>query len=123
MLTSITIRVCRLERAVRVAQRLLHGKRFDLRGASGAVLDADDMGRQLAAAGRQRWVNAACLPQAFLLWVLLGIDGHPAELVVGVTGSLTCFGAHAWVELEGRPVSQPAASIQPFAELSRWPVR
>jgi hypothetical protein len=58
-----------------------------------------------------------CLPKAMALFTLLRRRGVAAELCIGVRKYP--FGAHAWVEHQGRPLDQAAVEIAEFTVLSR----
>ncbi len=59
-------------------------------------------------AGR-RVVGALCLGRSLLLWFLLRRRGMDAELVVGAKSPIDdSWMAHAWVELDSRPVNDAA---------------
>jgi hypothetical protein len=48
-----------------------------------------------------------CLTQSLVLIGLLARRGVPVTLVLGVEGTGSRFGAHAWVEHDGRPLLPP----------------
>ena len=55
--------------------------------------------------GRRMFPNTPCLTQAVVIHGLLLRNGHPSQLRVGVRKDREGrFGAHAWVESEGRIV-------------------
>jgi hypothetical protein len=62
-----------------------------------------------------------CLPKAMALFTLLRRRGVAADLCIGVRKYP--FGAHAWVEYQGRPLDQPAAEVAEFHVLSRAAAR
>lgn len=67
-----------------------------------------------------RWVpgDAACLVRAGALRELLdrgGLDG--AEVRIGVRRGPNGFEAHAWVEVNGTPIAEPAALRGAFSPL------
>lgn len=70
-------------------------------------LPAADIGRvrwAVETAARHLPLSLTCLPQAFAAsWMLQDLGGKPA-LHYGVAKSADGFEAHAWVELDGRPV-------------------
>jgi len=59
--------------------------------------------------------RAVCLEQSLALYVLLRRRGVPAELRLGV--QVYPFYAHAWVELDGKPVNEDPERIQKFRAL------
>lgn len=60
--------------------------------------------------------RAVCLEQSLALYVLLRRRGVPAELRVGV--QVYPFYAHAWVELDGRPVNEDPETVARFRPLT-----
>jgi aryl-alcohol dehydrogenase-like predicted oxidoreductase len=50
----------------------------------------------------------ACLPQALALRWLLAREGMPAMVVIGVRKDAGALEAHAWVELDGLALGEPA---------------
>jgi len=65
---------------------------------------AEHVGALARMAGRHLPLNASCLRQSLLLWWLLRRKGLAAVLRIGVNREQG-FRAHAWVELDGRPVN------------------
>ena len=51
-------------------------------------------------------LDARCLTQSVVLCALLAHRDVRADVVLGVTPDVA-FGAHAWVELDGRPLTPP----------------
>ena len=66
----------------------------------------EETARRVAIAGAFYPRRALCLEQSLTLFVLLRRRGVPAELRLGVQPRP--FYAHAWVEVEGRPVNESA---------------
>lgn len=65
-----------------------------------------------------------CLVRSIALQRLLVRDGMPsARVVVGVRRTAGTFEAHAWVELDGRPLGEDALSGRGFSRLSRVSLR
>ena len=74
-----------------------------------------------------RWVSAAasyhflriqCLERSLVLQRLLAGAGVPSELKIGIEKVEGRLHAHAWVEVDGRPISEPEAieaRFRPFA--------
>jgi hypothetical protein len=61
--------------------------------------------------------DTRCLMQSLTLSALLARRGTPSRLVIGVSPGEE-FGAHAWVELEGRPLLPPGGdTFQRLVEL------
>jgi len=93
----------------------------EVRGSSSPVPEVDDdpyaMGLRLSAAVRRvlealPW-DPRCLTTSLVLSAMLARRGIPSTLVIGVRPDP--FGAHAWVEYDGRPLLPPAG--EPFARL------
>lgn len=63
----------------------------------------------------RRLPDDRCLIRSLVVLRLLGERGIPASLVIGVRAE-SGFGAHAWVEHEGRPVL-PSAGFSRLLEL------
>jgi hypothetical protein len=59
--------------------------------------------------------RAVCLEQSLALYLLLRRRGVPAELRIGV--QVYPFYAHAWVELDGRPVNEDVETVEKFRAL------
>jgi hypothetical protein len=75
----------------------------------------------IAAASRHHLKTMTCLPRALGLRWLLGRAGCAADLRIGVAREEDRLLAHAWVELEGRPVGEwegRPSSFQPLLEAS-----
>jgi Transglutaminase-like superfamily len=61
--------------------------------------------------------DTRCLMQSVTLSALLARRGTPSRLIIGVRPGEE-FGAHAWVELEGRPLLPPGGdTFQRLVEL------
>jgi hypothetical protein len=100
----VSLRVLGLRRTVRLARRA--GER-SARARSGS---ADDLARSVATAAAFFPGRAVCLEQSIALYVLLRRRGHPAGLRIGVQPYP--FQAHAWVEVDGRPVAENEETIR-----------
>jgi hypothetical protein len=61
------------------------------------------LGSVVARVCRPLPIDSRCLMQSLILTSLLSRRGIGSSLVIGVRGGET-FGAHAWVELAGRPL-------------------
>src|SRR5690348_11471791 len=59
------------------------------------------------AADRHGLVHPSCLVKSLTLWWLLGRQGIPSELRVGVRKEGGNLEAHAWVEREGIALNEP----------------
>jgi hypothetical protein len=77
---------------------------------------------QLASAVAWIWrAGSGCLPRSLLgFWLLLAAGREPV-LVVGVRRTAAApLRAHAWLELEGRPVEEPPETLSAFTVLARY---
>ena len=70
--------------------------------------------RMVRAAVRHGLGHPTCLSESLALWWLLGRQGIPSELRVGVRKSGEKFEAHAWVECDGVPINEPEALHQRY---------
>jgi hypothetical protein len=50
--------------------------------------------------------RAGCLEQSLTLWYLLGVQGIPASVRIGIPKQTETFEAHAWVEHQGVALNQ-----------------
>lgn len=73
--------------------------------------------RMVEAAARRGPYRPACLPRSLALWAILRWQGHPAELRLGVRKKEGALQAHAWVELDGRPLNDRLGVGERFAPL------
>ena len=80
---------------------------------------ARSVGRMVAAASREGFYHAQCLPQSLVLWWLLLWRHEPAELHIGVRQVEAKFEAHAWVELFGCVVNDTDGVRQDFVAFGR----
>ena len=76
--------------------------------------DSNSLDKQIAltahmvnAADRHGLVHPSCLVKSLTLWWLLGRQGIPSELRVGVRKEAGNLEAHAWVEREGMALNEP----------------
>ena len=58
---------------------------------------------------------SSCLSRSVTLWWLLRRRGVPAEIRLGVQTGEDGLAAHAWVEVDGRPVNDATAPGERFA--------
>lgn len=75
---------------------------------------AESLAELAKIAGRRAPLAATCLPQALAVHALLRRRGLDPALRIGVRKSDDRFEAHAWVELAGRALSQPALDHRPL---------
>jgi Transglutaminase-like superfamily len=67
------------------------------------------------AAARYLPLRANCLEQSLALWWLLERRGIAAQLRIGAWKDSDHFEAHAWVELDGKVLNEPAKEHLHFA--------
>jgi Transglutaminase-like superfamily len=71
--------------------------------------------RMVRAAGRYGLQRPTCLQESLALWCILGRQGVPCDLRVGVRKQAEKFEAHAWVERLGIPLNEPEGLHQHYA--------
>jgi len=71
--------------------------------------------RMVRAAGRYGFSRTTCLQESLALWCILGRQGVPCDLRVGVRKEAEKFEAHAWVERHGIPLNEPEGVHQHYA--------
>lgn len=103
----VLLRLAGFRRSVRLARWT--GSRFGGRPARGLAVDVV---RAVAVAAAFFPGRAVCLEQSLAGYVLLRRAGHQAQLRLGVQP--LPFEAHAWLELEGRPVLENADELARF---------
>jgi hypothetical protein len=59
------------------------------------------------AADRHGLVHPSCLAKSLTLWWLLGRQGIPSQLRIGIRKETEKFEAHAWVERDGAALNEP----------------
>ncbi|MFA5684267.1 MAG: lasso peptide biosynthesis B2 protein [Lysobacteraceae bacterium] len=78
------------------------------------VLQARELARLAAMAGRQAVGEAACLRRSLHIYGVLRRRGLRPVLQIGVGPQTGTFQAHAWVELEGTPLLDSDVGFRPF---------
>jgi hypothetical protein len=74
--------------------------------------------RVVSLAARHHVVRANCLHEAIVLHRWLRAAGLPSDLRIGVRKDRAALKAHAWVELDGGILGQPAKAVMPFSVLT-----
>jgi hypothetical protein len=64
----------------------------------------------VSVASRHGPYRPRCLARSLVLWWLLQRRGLNCQLRIGVQRSPADFAAHAWVELAGQPLGEPAST-------------
>ena len=72
--------------------------------------------RRWLAYGRGPWTST-CLTRSLVLYTMLRQHGYHPRIVIGVEGDRHRFDAHAWAEIDGKPVEEPAETVATFREL------
>src|SRR5947199_10630068 len=67
------------------------------------------------AADRHGLVHPSCLAKSLTLWWLLGRQGIPSHLRIGIRKENTKLEAHAWVEREGVALNEPEEQHRHYA--------
>lgn len=65
--------------------------------------------------------GASCLPQSLVVQRLLRAQGIPTTIRIGVRKSSGLLDAHAWVEHDGLPITDPPAVHHEFRVLAADP--
>lgn len=68
-----------------------------------------------------RWPGSKCLDQSLVLASLLRERGTDARLMIGAARGGAGIEAHAWVEIDGEPLGEPADLRERFRVLESWP--
>lgn len=79
--------------------------------------EACEVWAAIDAAARFALKPIQCLERAVITACMLRTFGHPAEMVVGV--QRVPFYAHAWVELDGRIITDPPERVAGLAVVER----
>ena len=109
---DVSARVFGLRRTLRWAKRASGVRPVGIR-AGRAAADADACAGRVALASAFYPRRALCLEQSLVLFVVLRRRGVAAELRIGVQPRP--FYAHAWVEVDGRPLRESRELSQSFA--------
>ena len=72
-----------------------------------ASKDAAVTAHMVNAADRHGLVHPSCLAKSLTLWCLLGRQGIPSQLRIGIRKEKEKFEAHAWVECDGTAQNEP----------------
>ena len=101
IVAPLAVRLVPLPVLLRIADRIPAGRR--------AAATPDGLGARVS-----RWLRwgigpwkSTCLTRATVLYALLRYHGFRPQFYIGVRGAHEAFGAHAWVTLGGRTVSDP----------------
>jgi hypothetical protein len=88
----------------------------DTSATESARLRAELTARMVRAAVRHCGLgHPTCLEESLAIWWLLGREGIPCELRIGVRKQDEKFEAHAWVERDGSALNEPEALHEHYA--------
>ena len=110
------IRALSLDRLARVMEA-------SRRSGRGDGIDPDrivDLTRTVVAQHPTR-AHRACLPRSLLLYRYLGRAGVDVRLRIGVSMEGGDLAGHSWVEVDGRPVGEPADPATAFRTVLAYP--
>jgi hypothetical protein len=117
---GLLIRIAGFRRAVRIAWWIADRLPDAPSETRGPVALAEARAREIAAVASRMPVALTCLPQSLLLATLMRRRGMAGELCIGAQISGT-FDAHAWIEIDGAAIHQPADVRQRYRVLLRVP--
>ena len=72
-----------------------------------AIKHAALIAHMVNAADRHGLVHPSCLVKSLTIWWLLGRQGIPSHLRIGIRKEKEKFEAHAWVERDGTALNEP----------------
>jgi hypothetical protein len=78
---------------------------------------AGELARAVARAAAHHLRPMTCLPRALALRQMLAKRGIPSALRIGVRKEAATIAAHAWIEVEGVAIGEPAAIEERFRAL------
>jgi len=68
-------------------------------------------------AARCQYRQSACLPKSIVLYEMLQSKGYAVQLKIGVNKTAQRLYSHAWVEFDGKMISEPEQVAQQFTDL------
>jgi hypothetical protein len=113
LVVDVALRVFGYARVMRVAQRIANSHTQSPKQTDASI--ADDVLRQIIGATALYPGRSECLEQSVCAYLLLRRRGLPVLLRLGVQPYP--FAAHAWVELNGAPVTESNEVVSKFAVL------
>lgn len=119
-IVSVLLRLLVLRHVRRLLTRLIPKKPNDAIGPDQTMSYAQRVGYLTRKASRHLPIEASCLRQSLLVWWFLRRRGLGVELRIGVDNREE-FLAHAWVELDGRPVNDSPGVTEGFHPFDRIP--
>jgi hypothetical protein len=105
--TRASLKLLGFRRSIAITKRI--AARFSTAERAGS---AEEAARTVAMAAALFPGRAVCLEQSIALYLVLRRRGFPAQLRIGVQPYP--FRAHAWVELDQRPIFENEDTVQKF---------
>jgi len=112
-ITWIGLRALGFSRWLRMLERRV--SQLESRSGTSAAVSANRIAQLQEAAALNLFFPTSCLERSLALWSLLRRRGFPAELKFGARKQSEKFEAHAWVELNGVALNNPAEEQREFA--------
>lgn len=102
-------------RTSRVLGRLSQGQE-----QQGGTVDAHRLAEAVGLVAARPVIGARCLGRSLVVWFLLRRRGVDARLVIGASAPTSGgLAAHAWVEVDGRPVNEAEDVGERFGRFDR----
>ena len=117
LVVDVALRLGGLRRASRWAASW-GGRLVDRRRSSSPGRRAARYAHWIGIAARYHTVRPRCLHRSIVLHRWLSREGLPSALRIGVRKESGHLQAHAWVELDGQAVGEPAQPLADFVPLS-----
>ena len=84
-------------------------------GTDGAAARAREVARTVGLVAAHGPVRTSCLRRALLAWWILRREGIAVAIRIGVRRDGAALTAHAWIEHDGVPASDPPAVVASYA--------
>lgn len=119
LLAPLAMRLATAAVAVRLLplRLLLRWAQCRLGGTPRPPVDASRLAELARSLAARLLPPGSCLPQALALCRTLRRRGIPARVRLGVARNAERFAAHAWVEVDGRPLDPLATAHHPLPPL------
>jgi hypothetical protein len=106
-----------LARKLTVVQNLPNNRTIDSSGDSSL---AAQMHESVRLAARLQFLAAECLPKSIVLAEMLIARGVQASVIIGVSKKGGKFCSHAWVEVDGKMISEPESVRDDFTQIDGY---
>jgi hypothetical protein len=113
LLVPLAIRVLPLDRVLSLCDRWPGHSAARRTGAPPALADRV---RRWLGHGRGPWASS-CLTRSLVLYAMLRHHGYEPRFHIGVAGKEQQFVAHAWISLDGAPLTDPPAVLGVYRPL------